>query len=1179
MSNSSDFVHLHCHSEFSLLDGANRLDPLVKRAAELGMPALALTDHGVMYGTADFYSKCKAAGIKPILGVEAYVAPRGRKMKEARLDQSAYHMVLLARNAAGYKNLLKLTSIAALEGFYYKPRIDREILQQYSEGLIGTTACLGSEINSHILRGDYESALKACAFYRDLFGDGNYYVEIQNHNLPEQQQSNEQLLKIAKELHLPVICSNDVHYLTGGDADAHDILLCIGTGSTVSDPNRLKYATQEFYLKTSEEMKNLFNRLHSTSIEQTLEIAERCNVELEFGRAPMPSPGLPDNVTPLAHLKDLSEEGLIRKYNGSPPPQVVERMTYELGIIEKTGFAQYILIVRDFAKFAAEKGIYYGVRGSAAGCLVSYLVDITDIDPVEYGLTFERFLNPERVQMPDVDMDFEDTRRAEVIEYVTKKYSPNQDDPTQARVAQIITFGTLQARAVLKDAGRALGMQLSEVEKLCKMVPTIPLHMTIDKTLAAVPEFNTAYVRDPNARKLIDTAKRLEGISRHASVHAAGVIISHEPLVEYTPLTRSADGGCVTQYIAGTLEKIGLLKMDFLGLINLSILSQALKNIEKTTGRMLDVRKLPLEGDGEDVRKTYELLGNGECVGVFQLESPQMRRYIQELKPTSVRDVAAMVALYRPGPMAHIPRFVRTKHGMEKPDYPHPWLKDLLGETYGVIVYQDQVMQIAQIIAGYTLGEADILRRAMGKKKKEEMEKQRENFLKGAKSKGVTEKDANNIFDLMEPFAGYAFNKAHAVCYAMVAYQTAYLKANYPVEYMSALMACFVDKTDKLATCMEECKRMGIPVLPPDINGSAADFAVEGREAASSAIRFGLAAIKNVGRAAVEVILRVRAEDGAFASLPDFCSRVLCAEGNGVSRTTIENLIHAGAFAGLPGHQNRRALVQILDDALQNATKAQRDKRSGQVSLSDMFGDDDSAEGAVEQIAIPTVPDYPRDQLLGFERELLGLYISDHPLQAFAAQAEKQGATRIVDLSEMPDRGEVTLIGIISSIKPFTSKKSGEPMAFFNIEDMTGTASCTMFPRVFAEQGQNLEKDKIVLLRGKASHRERVREDEEGGHIVEILADSVTQLGGGAANNAGPQSIFIQIDPGHRDRLRSLQQTVEHHRGNGGALPVFLRVADGGKLHVVKTELLAEYNEPFRIALERLLGRHSVWVE
>jgi DNA polymerase III subunit alpha len=1178
MSNSSDFVHLHCHSEFSLLDGANRLEPLIKRAAELEMPALALTDHGVMYGTADFYGKCKSYNVKPILGVEAYVAPRSHKKKEPRIDQAAYHMVLLARNTQGYQNLLKLTSIAALEGFYYKPRIDRELLQKYGEGLIGTSACLGSEINQHLMRKDYDAARDACAYYRDLFGEGNYYIEVQNHNLPEQIECNEYLLKIARELKLPVICSNDVHYLGSQDADAHDILLCIGTGATVHDQDRLKYATQEFYLKTSEEMKRLFGQ-YPGAIENTIGIAERCNVQLEFGRCPMPSPGLPDQYTPHQYLTKLAEEGLIRKYNGNPPDRIIERLNYELGIIEKTGFSQYILIVRDFAKFAEQKGIFYGVRGSAAGCLTSYLVDITDIDPVEYGLTFERFLNPERIQMPDVDMDFEDTRRSEVIEYVTKKYSPNQDDPTQARVAQIITFGTLAARAVLKDAGKALGMPAGDVDRLCKMIPTLPVGMTIDKTMEANPEFKNAYVRDPNARKLIDTAKRLEGISRHASVHAAGVIISHDALVDYTPLTRSADGGCVTQYSAYMLEKIGLLKMDFLGLINLSILGQAVKNVEMTTGVKLDVRKLPL-----DDAKTYDLLGRGDCVGVFQLESPQMRRYIQELKPSNVRDVAAMVALYRPGPMAHIPRFVRCKHGLEKIEYPHPWLEELLKETYGVIVYQDQVMLIAQIIAGYTLGQADLLRRAMGKKKKEEMVKQRENFLNGAKAKGVSEKKASDIFDLMEPFAGYAFNKAHAVCYAMVAYQTAYLKANYPVEYMAALMACFIEKSDKLVTCMDECKRMGIPVLPPDINMSSADFTVEsvsaksGDSAPTQGIRFGLAAIKNVGRAAVEVILRVRAEGGPFNHLTDFCHRVMGSDMGGVSRGTMEALIQSGAFNSLPGHNNRRALIEALDPCCQSATRAQRDKKLGQGSLADMFGDIDAGP-QTETVPIPNLPDYSRDQLLGFERDLLGLYVSDHPLQSHIATFERRNALRISDLPEMPDRAEILLGGIITSIKPFTSKKSGEPMAFFNLEDMTGTVSCTMFPSSFAAHGHNLEKDRIVILKGKASHRERVREDEEGGHIVEVLAEEIYPLANGANAADRVNKIMIQVDPTKREMLRYVRETVEQHRGNGSAAPVHVRVHDGGEVTEVKTELLAEYNDAFRQALERLLGRQSVWVE
>ncbi|MCS6777651.1 MAG: DNA polymerase III subunit alpha [Chloroherpetonaceae bacterium] len=1173
MSDSSDFVHLHCHSEYSLLDGANRLDPLVARAAELGMPALAMTDHGVMYGVADFYSKCKAAGVKPILGIEAYVAPRRRTDRDPRLDSAAYHMVLLARDLTGYKNLLKLATIAALEGFYYKPRIDRELLEKYHEGLIATTACLGSEINAHLLRGDYETARNRAAEYRDLFGRENYYVELQNHNLPEQVECNEYLLRMARELGLPVICSNDVHYLTAGDADAHDILLCIGTGTTVNDPDRLRYATKEFYLKTAEEMKQLFGKVPG-AIENTLGIAERCNVELEFGRCPLPSPGIPDGFTPQTYLRHLAEEGLRQKFGENPPPVCVERMEYELGIIEKTGFAQYILIVRDFAQFAAKRGIFYGVRGSAAGCFVSYLIGITDIDPVEYGLTFERFLNPERVQMPDVDMDFEDARRAEVIEYVTKKYSPKQDeDVLEARVAQIITFGTLAARAALKDAGRALGMPASEVDRLTKMVPTLPVGMTISRTLETVAEFKNAYVRDERARKLIDTARRLEGISRHASVHAAGVIISHDPLVEYTPLTRSADGGFVTQYVAGTLEKIGLLKMDFLGLINLSILGQAVRNIEKTTGKKLDPRKFPL-----DDARTFELLGNGECVGVFQLESPQMRRYIQELKPSSVRDLAAMVALYRPGPMAHIPQFVRCKHGLEPIVYPHPSLEEVLKETYGVIVYQDQVMQIARIIAGYTLGQADILRRAMGKKKKEEMVKQRENFIRGAAERGISEKKANEIFDLMEPFAGYAFNKAHAVCYAMVAYQTAYLKANYPVEYMAALMACYIEKSEKLVTCMEECRRMKIPVLPPDINLSEADFTVATEEGRATGIRFGLAGIKNVGRTAVEVILRARAHGGPFTHLMDFCQRVMEYEG-GVSRSTIEALIQSGAFQSLPGHSNRRALMHMLDECLQSASKALRDSRIGQQSLADMFGEDESAQQQ-QAIPVPQIPDYPRDQLLAFERDLLGLYLTGHPLLEHQRALARKNVTPIASLSEMPDHADVTLGGIVTAVKPFTSKKSGEQMAFFTLEDMTGTVSCTMFPSSFAQYGQLLVKDRIVLLRGKTSHRERVRDDEEGGHIVEILAEHLSVLEANPGGNGDrPRKIVIRIDPSKRDAIRLVKETVEQYRGNGNAAEVYLHVAEGKRLHIVRTPLWAEYTEPLRQALEKLLGRQCVWQE
>ncbi len=1165
---SRDFVHLHCHSEFSLLDGANRLSALVEKAAQMEMPALALTDHGVMYGTADFYAICKKAGVKPILGVEAYVAPRSRKQKEPRLDNAAYHMVLLARNNTGYRNLLKLTSIAALEGFYYKPRIDREILERFHEGLIGTSACLGSEINEPLMKGDYNKARDAAAYYRDLLGAENYYIELQNHNLPEQIHCNEQLLKIARELHLPVICSNDVHYLGDQDAEAHDILLCIGTGSVVSDVNRLKYASQEFYLKSSDQMKQIFGE-HRGAIENTIGIAERCDVNLEFGRCPMPTPGIPEGYTPHEYLTLLANEGLDKRYNGTPTPRITDRLNYELGIIEKTGFSQYILIVRDFARFAGDKGIFFGVRGSAAGSLTSYLVDITDIDPVEYGLTFERFLNPERVQMPDVDMDFEDTRRAEVIEYVTKKYSPNQHDPEEARVAQIVTFGTLAARAVLNDAGKALGINGGLIDRLTKLVPKIPLHMTIDKTIEAIGEFKAIYESDTEARRLIDLAKRLEGISRHASVHAAGVIISHDPLVDYTPLSRSGDSGCVTQYVASTLEKIGLLKMDFLGLINLSILAQAVKNVEASTGITLDVRKLPLDDE-----KTYELLGKGDCVGVFQLESPPMRRHIQELKPGNVREVAAMVALYRPGPMAHIPRFIKCKHGQEKIKYPHPWLEELLQETYGVIVYQDQVMQIAQIIAGYTLGEADILRRAMGKKKAEEMALQREKFLSGAAAKGVPENVANHIFDEMEPFAGYAFNKAHAVCYAMVAYQTAFLKANYPVEYMAALLTCFIEKSDKLVVSMNECRRMNIDVLPPDINASKIDFAVEG-----NAIRFGLAAIKNVGKSTVEGILKVRDQvgGGPFTSLCDFVSRAANSDSSMVSRSTIEALIHAGAFASLNGHQNRRALIQMLDALMVSAGKIQKDRKAGQASLSSMFESDD--DEAQPTMPIPEVAEYPRDQILAFERDLLGVYLSDHPLNAFSVVFGRAGSRPVAELPELPDKEPVVLGGIITSIKPFTSKK-GDAMAFFTLEDTTGSVACTMFPRTFAQHGSSLVKDRIVLLRGKANHRDRVRDDEEASHIVEILAEEITQLGDGIApSQTGPSRIIIRVDESKRNMLRYVRDAVEQNRGGSASCPVYLRIQDSDKVHEVRTPLLAEFNDMFRAELEHILGAQAVWTE
>ncbi|MCS7208673.1 MAG: DNA polymerase III subunit alpha, partial [Fimbriimonadales bacterium] len=782
------FVHLHLHTEFSLLDGATRIRELVQRVADFEMPAVAISDHGVLYGAIDFYNACQAASIKPIIGCELYLAPRSIHDK-TKHDQNSYHLLLLAKDEVGYKNLIRLSTIAHLEGFYYKPRVDKQILRAHAQGLIATSSCLAGEIPDALLKGDYEQARRLLEEYLDIFGRENFYIELQDHGLPEQKVVNEGLLQLAAQYRLPLLLTNDAHYLTREDATMHDVLLCVQTGATLNDPKRLKFGTEEFYVKSPQEMAALFPD-HPDALANTLEVARRCNLQLEFGRVQLPAPDLPDGKTAMQHLRDLCYEALPALVP-NPTETHSQRLEYELSVIEATGFAPYFLIVRDFAQFARRAGVYFGVRGSAAGSFVSYCLGITDIDPIEYDLTFERFLNPERIQMPDIDMDFEDARRDLIIRYVREKYG-------HERVAQIITFGTLAAKAALRDVARAMSLPSALVDRLAKAIPTQP-GMTLDKALA-IPEVRQEYERNPDARRLIDMARRLEGITRNASVHAAGVVISKDPLVEHVPLARSADGEPVTQYHMGALEQIGLLKMDFLGLSNLSVLAQTVENIKRTRGVEIDVRRLPL-----DDAKTYEMLGRGDTTGVFQLEGAGMRRYIRELRPQNVRELAAMVALYRPGPMEHIPTYINRKHGREPIEYPHPWLEPILKETYGVIVYQDQVLKAVQALAGFSLGKADILRRAMGKKKPEEMKRMRAEFVAGAQAKGISEDEANRLFDLIEPFAGYAFNKAHAVCYAHVAYQTAYLKANYPVEYMAALMAVFKDKTDKISNFIDEC--------------------------------------------------------------------------------------------------------------------------------------------------------------------------------------------------------------------------------------------------------------------------------------------------------------------------------------------------------------------------------------
>ncbi|MBC8065412.1 MAG: DNA polymerase III subunit alpha, partial [Chlorobia bacterium] len=924
---SRPFCHLHNHTEYSLLDGANRIPQMVASAKEMGMEALAISDHGVMFGVMEFYFECKKKGIKPILGVEAYVAPGGYAKKGKGEEKDSYHLLLHARDLEGYRNLCKLSSIAALQGYYYRPRIDHDLLKEHSKGLIGTSACLGSEVCQELLRGNYDKAQYTAGMYSEIFGEGNYFIELQDHQLPEQAQIRDSLIKIARDLKLPLIATNDAHYLCKSDAQPHDVLLCIQMGELVANTNRMKFQTDEFYLKSPQEMEALFSDVPE-AIENTMMVAEMCNVELDKQQAPMPQPDVPDGKDNFEYLREQALEGL--KARVKDPEVCLERLNYELDVIQKTGFGDYFLLVKEFAQATRDRGIYYGVRGSAAGSLVSYCVGITDVDPVEYDLTFERFLNPERISMPDIDMDFEDARRDEVIQYVNERFGSDH-------VAQIITFGTLGAKAAIKDAGRVLGYTPQETDRLCKVIPTLP-GWSIDRAISEVAEFRDMVNSDPRMKSLIETAKSVEGISRHAGVHAAGVVISRDPLVDYVPLFRGNDGQPVTAYEMGILEKIGLLKMDFLGLSNLTVLARAVENIKRTRDIDLDILKFP---DNDDA--TFEMLARGETIGVFQLEGGGMTRYVTQLKPNSVRELAAMVALYRPGPMEHIPRFIDTKFGRVQPSYLVEAMQPILEETYGIIVYQDQVLKLVQAIAGFTLGKADVLRRAMGKKDAQAMAEMKTEFMAGIADHGVSPANGEKIWEMLLPFAGYAFNKAHAVCYAILAYQTAYLKANYPVEYMAALLAVYRSKEDRVIAFIEECRRKKIKVLPPDVNAPSVDFQIEH----GTSIRFGLVAIKGVGESIVEAIIKERESAGSFRHLFEFTDRVKTA---GLNKTALEALIKAGALDGID--PNRRKLLNVAEAALMFADSANKNRLAGQDSL---FGGGKESESSA--ISFPVLPD------------------------------------------------------------------------------------------------------------------------------------------------------------------------------------------------------------------------------
>ncbi|MGH2458006.1 MAG: DNA polymerase III subunit alpha [Chloroflexota bacterium] len=1106
----ADFAHLHVHSEFSLLDGVGQLDRIVARAGALGMDSLALTDHGVLYGAIDFYNAAKYAGLKPIIGCEVYVAPQKRTDRRGKTDGNAQHLVLLAQNETGYRNLIQLVTKAHLEGFYYKPRVDKELLEQYHDGLVCLSACISGEVPRLIQNGDLAGARAAAAWYRDVYGKENYYIEVQRHDgLEWLDDINRELVTIARELDLAVVATNDAHYVMPSDARAQDLLLCIQTNSTVDDQKRMRMAGQSYYLKSSDEMRQLFAD-YPDVLKTSLAIAEKCDLKLDFGRVHLPQFDIPSGYTPETYLEMLCRDGLKRRYPRLTP-QIDERLRYELDVIKETGFALYILIVWDIVSFARKQGIMYGPRGSAAGALVLYLLGISDVDPIANELTFERFLNIERKEMPDVDMDFADDRRDEMIEYVTQKYGRDH-------VAQIITFGTLGAKAAIRDVGRARGLPLSDVDRVAKLVPSLPVGMTIDHAIEDNPELKRLVEEDEVIRGLIEDAKSVEGISRHASTHAAGVVISRDPLDQLSPLqlTSRGDTAVMTQYPSGALAKIGLLKMDFLGLTNLTILGRTLEIIKQTRGISIDLPRIPL-----DDQKAFAMLGRGETVGVFQVEGRGMTQYLKELRPTNIGDIAAMIALYRPGPMVNIPRYIARKQGAEPVEYPHPLLEETLRDTYGVLTYQDQVLQVLRRVAGYSLGQADIVRKAMGKKVRALMEKEQPRFLEGARENGLSDHEALRIWELLEPFAGYGFNRAHACCYAMVAYQTAYLKINYPAEYMVAFLRAATGNTEKMVTAVTETRRLGIKVLGPDVNASEIEFTIEATQE-GPAIRWGLAAVKNVGEAAVKPIIDARHEPGRFVSLDDFCQRV---DLRGVNKRVMESLIKAGALDGL-GH--RAQLLAALDRIIGAAQKSQEATESGQASLFDVLPVDSQSAA----ISLPNVPEVDSKEKLTWEKDLLGLYLSDHPLQQQAAALLDAVSAQVGELSDEMAGQKVTIGGMLTSVRPLMTKKRDQ-MVSAVLEDLTGPIELVAFPRTYEKSKDFWVADAVVLVSGKLDLREErlqvivdsigeVPVAATGQDLVEPPLAPVVQLSDYQKKTPEPNGAIdraLTRSPGHSDSL------------------------------------------------------------
>ena len=1062
------FAHLHVHTEYSLLDGSNKIKEYVSRVKELGMNSAAITDHGVMYGVIDFYKEAKKQGINPILGCEVYVAPNSRFDREITGgDDRYYHLVLLAENNEGYANLMKIVSKGFVEGYYYKPRVDKEVLREYHSGLIALSACLAGEVQRYIAKGLYEEAKKTALEYRNIFGEDNYFLELQDHGIPEQTLVNQQLMKMSEETGIGLVATNDVHYTYAEDAKPHDILLCIQTGKKLADENRMRYEGGQYYVKSPEEMAALFPYAPQ-AIENTQKIADRCSVEIEFGVTKLPKYDVPDGMSSWEYLQKLCKEGLEARY-GNPSDELRERLTYELDTIKNMGYVDYFLIVWDFIKYAKDHGIAVGPgRGSAAGSIVSYCLGITTIDPIRYQLLFERFLNPERVSMPDIDVDFCYERRQEVIDYVVRKYGKD-------RVVQIVTFGTLAARGVIRDVGRVMDLPYAFVDSIAKMIPQ-ELNITIDKALKENPELRRTYESDEQVRTLIDMAKRLEGLPRHSSMHAAGVVISQKSVDEYVPLSRAADGSITTQFTMTTLEELGLLKMDFLGLRTLTVIQNAVRMARKKNPQ-IDMEKIDYNDS-----KVLDYIGTGQTDGIFQLESAGMKNFMKELKPHSLEDIIAGISLYRPGPMDFIPQYIKGKNDAESITYDCPQLEPILAPTYGCIVYQEQVMQIVRDLGGYTLGRSDLLRRAMSKKKGDVMQKERKIFVYGDEEtnvpgcvqNGINEATANKIYDEMIDFAKYAFNKSHAAAYAVVSYQTAWLKYYYPVEFMAALMTSVIENPSKVAEYIYTCRQMNIRILPPDINKGEAEFSVDNNE-----IRYGLAAIKSIGRPVIRTIEKDREELGPFKNLEDFITRLSAKDA--LNKRTIENLIKAGALDVLGG--TRKQFMSIYVQIVDHVAQEKKYSMAGQMTLFDMAGEEQKEEF---QIKLPDVGEYSRENLLAFEKEVLGIYISGHPLEEYEEKWKKNISATTADFQPDPELGvskvrdgAKEIIGGMITDKTIKHTKTNQMMAFVTVEDLLGTVEVVVFPRDYEKYREFLEIDSKVFIRGRVSE-----EEEKAGKLI-----------------------------------------------------------------------------------------------